>query len=130
MKSAGMNRCHSNSLDEGKVIANETIQKLGIAIGRDDVLPDDWYALWVVFKIGDGYVEHFADAQIPNAKDVNFLLSSDNLAKKLVRRLHDVMYDDDGKSWVTCKLTLVSETRDVNIQFEYEDEYRWEEPFP
>jgi len=80
MKNAGMNRCHSNSLYEGEVIANETIQKLGIAIGSDDVLPDDWSALWVAFKIGDRYIEHFADAQIRNVKDVSCLLSSHTLS--------------------------------------------------
>lgn len=110
-------------------VANETVQQLGLAVGRDPNLPADWHSLWLVFKVGDGYVEHFGDFKVQDSDPISFLLDSDNAAKKLIRRLHDVMYDEDGKSWLTCKMSLIRETKDVKITFEYDDEDRWEEPF-
>lgn len=109
-------------------IKDEIVQELGIAIGSDEALPTDWEALWTVFKIDGNDVTEFGQVT-DSENEQGFLLDGDGPGDLAVR-LRDVMINDEGKSWVACKVTLVRETRDINIKFEWDNPHIWDTPLP
>ncbi len=64
---------------------------------------------------------------IEDGQEEDFYFENDT-PYDLAKRLHDVMYDVDGKSWVACKVSIIRATRDINIKFEYENEEIWDTP--
>lgn len=110
-------------------VANEIIQNLGLAMGRDGAVPDEWQQLVAVYKVGLGTIGGWNTAYLSKEREVDYYFSSDK-PYELAKRLHDVMIDDKGNSWVACKVTLVRETRDINIKFEYNDEDYWDPTLP
>ena len=110
-------------------IANETVQQLGLSIGRDEALINsDWQTLWYVFKIEQNDIEEFGRF-VREGQEFGFLLDGDQPGN-LAIRLRDLMIDDDGKSWIACKVSIIRATRDINIKFEYENEDVWDPPLP
>lgn len=112
-------------------VADETLHKIGAAIGNDPNLYDDWVSLDVVFKVRGGVVGHNAGMIVEGEEnEISFLLDTENVAKQLITRLQAATINDDGTSWVACKIDIVRATRDLKIKFEYHDEKRWDEPLP
>ena len=108
---------------------DEVIQQLGLALGRDSGVPSGWEKIVAVVRIGDGTLGGWSKAYMADDTVVNFYTEDDDF-NIYAQRLHDFMIDDEGKSWVACKITLFRETRDLNVLFEHQNPKVWDTPLP
>lgn len=110
-------------------IKDEVIQQLGLALGRDSGVPEGWAKIVAVVRIGPGTFGGWSKAYMADDTPVNFYTEDEDFPK-YAQRLRDLMIDDDGNTWVACKVTLIRETRDINVLFEYENPKIWDTPLP
>jgi len=108
---------------------DEVIQQLGIALGRDSGVPTGWTKIVAVVRVGDGTIGGWSKAYLADESVLNFYTEDQDFST-YAQRLHDFMIDSDGNSWVACKITLIRETSDINIKFEYENPKVWDTPLP
>jgi len=111
-------------------VANETLQAIGLSIGRDKGLYDDWEMVEAIFKVREGSLGHSAAQFVADGERIGFLLDSSGDAFKLMPRLQAATINNDGTSWAACKIDIVRAIQDFKIKFEYHDEKRWDEPLP
>jgi len=110
-------------------IINNTIQELGLSIIQDNALVSiNWTSLYVVFKIDGNDIEEFGELMTVT-KTLGYLLDGD-LPGDLALKLCDEMNIMESKRWKACKVTIIYKTQDINIEFEYEDEMKWNESLP
>lgn len=112
-------------------VVDATLMRIGEAILNDSELYDDWVSLEVVFTIDSGVVGHHAAMKVENeSEEISFLLSSNSEAEQLIPRLQAATINEDGTSWVACKIDLIRATKDLKVRFEYQDEKRWDPVLP
>jgi len=108
---------------------DEINQKLGATLGRDPGAPDGWMQIVCVIRVGRGTVGGWSKAYL-NGEDTRNFYTQDDTIPFLAQKLRDVMVDENGDTWVACKITLMRETAGINIQFEYDDPRTWDTPLP
>lgn len=110
-------------------VKDKLVQEIGLALGRDSGVPPEWEEITAVVRLGSGTLGGWSKAVLASGDTQNFY-TEDGYFEKHVERLHDIMINDEGKSWVACKVTLIRKTRDINIKFEWDDPHIWDTPLP
>lgn len=109
--------------------ADDTVLALGEALTKDPALPDDWQTIVTVFKIQPGVVGGWA-----KYKDAHGLLRDvwleDDEIDAIAERLHAQTQVEGKPPWVACRVSVEREGMKLNIQFEYDNEKRWDTPLP
>lgn len=109
--------------------ADKAVLELGEALANDPAFPDDWEKIVAVFKIQPGTVGGWVKYSIGDGPLKNTWLEDDE-TDTIVERLHALTQVEGKRPWVACRATIERDEMKLNIQFEYDDEKRWDTPLP
>ncbi|RJE86542.1 hypothetical protein [Paracoccus onubensis] len=109
--------------------ADETVLALGEALANDPAFPDDWATIVAVFKVQPGTIGSWAEYTDADGIIQDVWLEGDEIGI-IAQRLHVLTQVENKAPWVACRVTIEREGMKLNIQFEYNDEKKWDTPLP
>lgn len=108
-------------------LANELLQEIGHAIIHDPALKGKrWQSLSLVFSASEDSMGMHGYFYTARNKPNPFCPEGDSLFD-LFPALQAAMLDGEkGSPWLACLLQIMKATKDIKLDFEYEDPDRWQ----